>query len=165
MKYYKCGHVMTTRGIKGELKIKSYSDFDRFSVGKKIYILHNDEYIEENIIKSSFNSGYYYIVLSGKEDINLVEKYHSDDIYVSEMEREELDEGEYYYSELVGKKVINQNGEDRGIVMEIREYPKSDYLAIKYNGKICLVPFINEFINDVTEDKIIVNEIEGLFWK
>ena len=163
MKYYKCGHVMTTRGIKGELKIKSYSDFDRFSVGKKIYILHNDEYIEENIIKSSFNSGYYYIVLSGKEDINLVEKYHSDDIYVSEMEREELDEGEYYYSELVGKKVINQNGEDRGIVMEIREYPKSDYLAIKYNGKICLVPFINEFINDVTEDKIIVNEIEGLF--
>jgi len=165
MKYYKCGHVMTTRGIKGELKIKSYSDFDRFSKNKKIYILHNGEYIMENIIKSTFNSGYYYIVLEGKEDINLVEKYHSDDIYVSDLEREELDEGEYYYSELVGKNVYNQNNEYRGIVEEIREYPKSDYLAIRYNDKISLVPFIDEFIKDVKDDKIIINEIEGLFWK
>ena len=163
MKYYKCGHVMTTRGIKGELKIKSYSDFDRFSKNKKIYILHNGEYIMENIIKSTFNSGYYYIVLEGKEDINLVEKYHSDDIYVSDLEREELDEGEYYYSELVGKNVYNQNNEYRGIVEEIREYPKSDYLAIRYNDKISLVPFIDEFIKDVKDDKIIINEIEGLF--
>ena len=163
MKYYKCGHVMTTRGIKGELKIKSYSDFDRFSKDKKIYILHNGEYIMENIIKSTFNSGYYYIVLEGKEDINLVEKYHSDDIYVSDLEREELDEGEYYYSELVGKDVYNQNNEYRGKVEEMREFPKSDYLAIRYNGKIALVPFIDEFIKDVTENKIIINEIEGLF--
>ena len=163
MKYYKCGHVMTTRGIKGELKVKSYSDFDRFSKGNKIYILHNGEYVMENIIKSTFNTGYYYITLEGKEDINLVEKYHSDDIYVSELEREKLDEGEYYYSELVGKKVVNQNGEDRGIVEEMREFPKSDYLAIRYNGKIALVPFIDEFIKDVLEDKIIINEIEGLF--
>ena len=163
MKYFKCGHVMTTRGIKGELKVKSYSDFDRFSVNKKIYILHNNNYVEEEIIKSTFNSGYYYIVLKDKEDINLVEKYHSDDIYVSELERDELDEGEYYYSELVGKNVINQNNEDRGIVFEIREYPKSDYLAIKYNGKVVLVPFIDEFIKEVLDDKIVINEIEGLF--
>jgi len=165
MKYYKCGHIMTTRGIKGELKIKSYSDFDRFSVGKKLYVLHKGNYIEESIIKSSFNDGYYYIVFEGKEDINLVEKYHSDDLYVSDLEREKLDEGEYYYSELVGKKVINQNGDDRGIVFEIREYPKSDYLAIKYNDKTVLVPFIDEFIDEVFEDKIIVKEIEGLFWE
>ena len=163
MKYYKCGHVMTTRGIKGELKVKSYSDFDRFSKGNNIYILHNGEYIMENIIKSTFNSGYYYITLDGKEDINLVEKYHSDDIYVSELEREALDEGEYYYSELVGKHVVNQNGEDRGIVEEIREFPKSDYLAVRYNGKIALIPFIDEFVKEVLEDKIIINEIEGLF--
>ncbi|MBR6072001.1 MAG: 16S rRNA processing protein RimM [Acholeplasmatales bacterium] len=163
MKYYKCGHIMTTRGIKGELKVKSYSDFDRFSKGKIIYILHNDEYVKEEILKSSFNSGYYYVVLKDKEDINLVEKYHSNDIYVSELEREKLDEGEYYYSELVGKKVINQNGEDRGKVFEIREYPKSDYLAINYNDKVVLVPFIDEFVKEVLDDKIIVNEIEGLF--
>jgi hypothetical protein len=28
-----------------------------------------------------------------------------------------------------------------------------------------LVPFIDEFIKEVTSDTIIVNEIEGLFWK
>ena len=82
---------------------------------------------------------------------------------MSELEREELDEGEYYYSELVGKHVVNQNGEDRGIVEEIREFPKSDYLAVRYNSKIALIPFIDEFVKEVLEDKIIINEIEGLF--
>lgn len=30
MNYYRCGKIMTTHGIKGELKIKVTSDFNRF---------------------------------------------------------------------------------------------------------------------------------------
>jgi ribosomal 30S subunit maturation factor RimM len=63
---------------------------------------------------------------------------------------------------LIGKKVINQDGEDRGIVEEIREMPHKKYLAIRYKEKIHLVPFMEEFIGDVDE-KIVVKEIEGLF--
>ena len=91
--------------------------------------------------------------------------FHSDDIYVSELDRnDELEENEYYYSDLIGLEVVNQNNEKRGVVLEIRELPQADYLVVNYNGKKVLVPFIPEFVVDVN-DKIIVNEIEGLFWK
>ena len=40
MKYFKCGHIMTTHGIKGDLKIKPSTDFDRFYLGSHLFILH-----------------------------------------------------------------------------------------------------------------------------
>ncbi len=162
MKYYKCGHIMTTHGIKGDLKVKPLTDFDRFYPGSHLFILHQGSYIEVVVNKAvNFKDGY---LISFKDllDINLVEKYHSDDIYVSEVDREELNDDEYYYSDLIGKEVVNQNNESRGIVIEIREMPHARYLVVKYNDKNCLIPFINEFINNI-DDKIYINEIEGLF--
>ena len=167
MNYYKCGHIMTTHGLKGDLKVKNLSDFDRFKKGNKLYILHNDEYIPVIVYKSvDFKGDTLLVSFKDLLDINLVEKYHSDDIYVSDLEREDDDlDGEYYYSDLVGKKVVNQNKESRGTVLEIKELPQYDYLVVDYNGKNVLVPFIDEFIIEVNDDEIIVEEIEGLFWK
>ncbi|MBQ2472610.1 MAG: 16S rRNA processing protein RimM [Acholeplasmatales bacterium] len=163
MKYYMCGHIMTTHGIHGDLKVKNYSDFDRFQKGAKLYILHGKDYILVKVLKASSFGNYLLVRFDGLEDINLVEKYHSDDIYISEEDRKDtLEDGEFYYSDLIGKKVINQDGEDRGIVEEIREMPHKKYLAIRYKEKIHLVPFMEEFIGDVDE-KIVVKEIEGLF--
>lgn len=165
MKYFKCGHIMTTHGLKGDLKVKSLSDFDRFFKGSRLFILHNKQYEEVKVHSCKSFGNYYLVAFEDKLDINLVEKYHSDDIYVSELDRQnELDEDEYYYSDLIGMSVVNQNNEARGEVIEIRELPQADYLVVKYNGKKVLIPFIKEFVKDVNE-KIVVNEIEGLFWK
>ncbi len=163
MKYFKCGLVLKPFGIKGELKIKSMSDFDRFNKDNTIYIYYNNDYVMEKISSSRFSDGFYYIKLLGKEDINLVEKYHSKEIYVSELERQKLPEGEFYYSELIGKKVINQNKEERGIVTEVRELPRCHYLVVSYNEKNYLIPFIDEFVKDIDNEYININEIEGLF--
>ncbi len=165
MNYYKCGHIMTTHGLKGDLKIKNLSDFDRFKKDNKLYILHNDNYIPVVVNKATpFKDGCYLVSFKDLLDINLVEKYHSDDIYISDLEREEDElEGDYYYSDLVNKRVINQNNEERGIVLEIKELPQCDYLVVDYNNKNVLIPFIDEFIVDVDDEKIIINEIEGLF--
>ena len=38
-------------------------------------------------------------------------------------------------------------------------------LVVRNDGKDYLVPFIKVFIKEVTKDKIVINEIEGLFWK
>ena len=115
------------------------------------------------VCKASVFGDYLLVAFEGMQDINLVQKYHSCDIFVSELDRgNDLEEGEYYYSDLIGLKVVNQNGDSRGEVVEIREMPQAEYLVVKYNGKNHLIPFIKEFILDVKEN-IVVNEIEGLF--
>lgn len=163
MKYFKCGHVMTTHGIKGDLKVRSLSDFNRFYKGSRLYLYHNGQYEEVKVSKASVFKNDYLVSLEGLEDINLVQKYHGDDIYISELDRQdELGENEYYYNDLIGKSVVNQQGEDRGTVIEVRELPQADYLVISYLDKSVLVPFIKEFVTEVNE-KITVKEIEGLF--
>lgn len=161
MEYFKCGTILKTHGIKGDLKIKPLTDFNRFFKGSHLYVLFKDEYIEEEVVKSvTFQNGFL-ISFKGKEDINLVEKYHGCDIYVKDIDRGELESG-YYYSEIIGLLCYNQHDKLVGKVINIIEYPHAKYLEIETDKKKCLVPFIDEFIIDVKEDRIIINEIEGL---
>lgn len=161
MQYYRCGKIMTTHGIKGELKVKVTSDFERFYKGSTLYIYHNEEYIKVVVHSASPFGKYLLVSFEDMLDINLVEKYHLDEIYVSEEDREELEEDEYYYSDLIGCSVYNQNHVYRGVVEEIKEMPQCDYLYISYNNIHYYVPFINEFVLEVS-DQIIIQEIEGL---
>ena len=43
MEYFRCGKILTTHGIKGDLKVLSVSDFDRFQKGKKLKRLYRSE--------------------------------------------------------------------------------------------------------------------------
>lgn len=165
MEYYSVGKILTTHGLKGELKVAPDTDFDRFFEGNRLYINHKGEYIEV-IIKSVRDLGNY-LLITFKDllDINLVEKYRGDLLYISETDREELDKDEdiIYYSDLMNKNIFNQNGEERGKVIDILEMPHAKYLVSNYNGKKSMIPFIDEFILEVNDDKIIIKEIEGLF--
>lgn len=161
MNYYKVGTIMTTHGIKGEVKVKNYSDFDRYQKGQTLYVLHNGVYEKVTVLRGrEFPKGYL-VTFVGLEDINLVQKYHSDDLFIAEEDREELD-GEYYVSDLIGLSVVNQNGEARGEVIDVIDYPQGSLLVVNYNGNRRTVPFRDEFILEIDE-QIVVQEIEGLF--
>lgn len=161
MEYYRCGLIMTTHGIKGQVKVKVTSDFDRFFPGSKLYILHNNEYVPVVVHTVSDFGKYLLVSFEDLLDINLVQKFHLNEIFISEEDREELEEDEYYYSDLIGCEVYNEGQVFRGIVEEIKEMPQCDYLYISYNSMHYYVPFINEFVLEVS-DKIIIKEIEGL---
>ncbi len=161
MNYYRCGKIMTTHGIKGDVKVKVISDFDRFFKGSQLYIFHQNEYIPVIVEKASDFGKYVLVSFQNMLDINLVSKYHLDDIFVSEEDRTPLEEDEFYYSDLIGCKVYNEKQEFRGVVEEIKEMPQCDYLYIAYNSCHYYVPFINEFVIEVGKN-IIIHEIEGL---
>ena len=95
MNYYRCGKIMTTHGIKGELKIKVTSDFNRFFKGSRLFIYHQREYIPVIVERASEFGKYLLVAFKDLNDINLVMKYHLDEIYVSEEDREALQEDEY----------------------------------------------------------------------
>lgn len=152
---------MTTHGIKGEVKVKNFSDFDRYQKRQKLYVLHEGKYEELVISHAKQHPKGMYLGFEGYNDINLIQKYHGDELYISEDDREEL-EDEYYYSDLIGKKVLNQNKEERGVVIDILDYPQGSILVIEYNGSRKTVPYRDEFIIEIDEF-IHVQEIEGLF--
>ena len=83
-------------------------------------------------------------------------------MYISEEDQGELDEG-YYYDELIGKDVVNQDGVLRGKVVDIEEVPQGYILVVDVNSERKKIPFVQDvFIKDVNDNQIIINEIEGL---
>lgn len=163
MNYYKCGKILTTHGIKGDVKVQPSTDFDRFKKGQRLYILHQNTYTEVIVSEAKPFGKYLLVNFEQMKDINLVEKFHLDDLYISEEDREEeLSEDEYYYNDLIGLPVVNEDNEDRGIVKEIKSLPQCDYLYVLYHGKYHYIPFLNEFVLEIS-DRIVIHEIEGLW--
>ena len=81
MEKLKIGKIVGTHALKGELKIRSFSDSNdqRFVVGHKLYL---NEIVDPFIIKTvRVHKGNYLISFEGLQDINLVEKYVGYNVY------------------------------------------------------------------------------------
>lgn len=163
MDYILVGKIINTHGIKGEVKIESNTDFDRFNKGNVLYIYFNNEYIKVTIKSHRIHKEKDLVTFVGYEDINLVEKYKGSNLYIENNLDDELEDDEYYYREIIGLKCYNTSNKYLGICVGLREVPQGIIIEIeKENGKIALVPFVKEFIVDVLKDSMIIKEIEGL---
>lgn len=151
------GKIVNTHGLKGEVKI--ISDFKyKNLVFKKNFVFHVNN--EKLIVKSYRKHKMFDMVTFDLiDDINNVLKYKGKDIYIN---REDIKEKIILNEDYIGLEVYS----DRyiGIVEEIMKNPAHDILVVNNNGKINLIPNVEEFVKsvDVDNKKIIINEIEGL---
>ncbi len=162
MEYIKIGVIANTHGLKGELKIKSFTDFDRFNKGNTVYIKCNNKYTQMTIKSHRVHNGLDMIVFDGLEDINKVELYKGSELYIHIDDRDELEEDEFYYDELVGL-LVYYNDELLGKVSSIMDVPQGEILVVeRENMKDILIPFENKFIPYIDDEKIICENLEGL---
>lgn len=160
---YKIGKITNTHGIKGEVKIFNMSDFNRFSVGKEIYVLQKGEKIYFTIERIRTQKNILIIKFKGYDDINLIEAYKRLELYSDDLVTDELEEDDYHYSDLIDLDVFDLNHQKLGTVKSIIPVPQGHLLEIlTIEGKKALVPFNQAFIEDVLKDSIIIKPIEGL---
>lgn len=162
MEYVLIGKIVNTFGIRGELKIDSYTDFEeeRFKKGSMVYF--GDEHIPFKVKSYRSHKGFLLLLLEDNEDINLVERYKGQLIYKSRDDIAPLKDG-YYFSDLKGLYVY-VNGRPKGKVIDVEEGIRNNNLRILYEGKEYLVPFLDPFIEkvDLEEKRIDIVEMEGL---
>lgn len=157
---YEIGRIANTHGLKGEIKVKSDSDFNRFIVGKNIYVLKNDERIEFSI-KSVRQSNQGLIVkFDGIDDINNIEHLKGQSLFTDEAP--ELGEDEYHFQDLIGLKVFNKDLIEIGVVEDILDVPQGQIIKVKTESKMVMIPFVSAFVKEVTDEAIYIEEIEGL---
>lgn len=170
-KWFTVGKVVNTHGIRGELKILSQTDFAevRFAAGSQLLMLNeeNGASLEVKVISSRANKNVYILKLEGFTNINEVEKYKGWVLKVSKDKQLELDEGEYYYHEIIGCRVVTEEGEEIGTISEILSPGANDVWVVdrpKGSGKQLLLPVIDEVLKNVdTKEKVVtVHLMEGL---
>lgn len=164
MEYQLIGKIVGIKGLKGELKIKELSGFmlERLQPNTMVYVEINNQYqpfIVKGYDQKKKDS---LLVFKGYEDINLVSFLNKKNIYAPKDQTLDLDEHVFHETQLIGLDVY-QNNELKGKVIEIRNYPKDDYLVVQSNEKTHLIPFRDEFIKKMDELMIEVVDMEGLF--
>ncbi|MDO4197689.1 MAG: ribosome maturation factor RimM [Erysipelotrichaceae bacterium] len=165
MEYVLIGKIVNTFGIKGELKVDSYTDFvkDRYKKGSTVYV--GEDHLPFTVESAKEYKGFLHVLFKDNNDINLVEKYKNLNIYKSKEDIKPLKKGEYYFSDL---KDLDVYCEDVccGKVISVEEGMHSNYLRVlKEDKKETLVPFIMDiFIEKVDLDnkRIDVVKMEGL---
>src|SRR4029453_545456 len=93
----------------------------RFAPGSKLLMLNEESgaSLEVKVISARENKTVYILKLEGFTDINQVEKYKGWVLKVSEANLVDLDDGEYYYHEIIGCSVVTEEGEELGTISEI----------------------------------------------
>ena len=167
MEYLKIGKIVNTFGIKGELKVISYSDFndERYAKDKLVYVYYHDKYLPMTISNARDYKDSILVSFKDLNDINLVEKYKNCEVFVTKDSLHKLDEGEYYFFELKDLDVYDMDNKHIGKVLNVEEGLAHYNLRIELlNGKKCLVPYVKAFIHkvDIERKRIWIKTIEGL---
>ena len=154
------GKIVSTHGIKGELKILSdflYKD-KVFVAGMKI-IIDDKEYI----IKSyRHHKNYEMVTLNDYHDINEVLFLLKKNVYIDK-NLLLLNENEVLDEELITYKVLTNKGKE-GIIKEIFYASPSNKILRVFFDKEVLIPYESFFIKKIDKSKkeIVVELIEGM---
>jgi 16S rRNA processing protein RimM len=168
-KWFNVGKIVNTHGIKGEVRVISRTDFaeERYRVGNKLYIFTSDKETPLEVIVRSHRQHKQFDLLEfeGYSNVNEVEAFKGSILKVPKDQLGQLDEGEYYFHQIVGCKVISENDEEIGEIKEILTPGANDVWVVNgKNGKEILIPFIDDIVKEINiNDKVIKIEVmEGL---
>ena len=169
MEYVTLAKVVSTHGIKGDLKLFPLTDFAkiRFKKGKKFELYNEETKRVFEVTCYSFKTNGKFIVVHFDE-FNTPEeaiKYQGYIIRMNSDEVHKLPKDTYYYKDLINSQVYLENGTKYGDVINVSNNGKQDLLRIKLtNNKETLIVFVNALIKevDIINKKIILNDIEGL---
>jgi 16S rRNA processing protein RimM len=161
------GRIVNTHGIRGELKIVPETDFpERFETGSSLIIVDiQDKQTPVKVQSARLHKNMYIVKFEQFGNINEVEKYKGSLLKMEEKYQQSLDEGEYYYHEIMGCKVVTEEGQELGLVSEILTPGANDVWVVKRpKGKELLLPVIDDVVLevDVASKTIRIHLMEGL---
>ncbi|WP_155286661.1 ribosome maturation factor RimM [Lacticaseibacillus zhaodongensis] len=166
--YYHVGKIVNTHGIKGEIKVMATTDFpdERFKKGAELYILTKPE-LRVVVSGHRVHKDMHLLTLEGYDNINDVEKYKGQllGVKADHLEKAPLNDGEFFYKDVIGMQVQTEDGIKVGTISEILSPGANDVWVVRRPGKSdLLLPYIDSVILqvDVANKKTIVDIPEGL---
>ena len=150
------GEVLKPQGIKGELKVKPFTDtpadIKAFGV---VYI----DGVGYKILSFRENAGAAYLGLRGVPDRNAAELLRGKKLYGKRDDAPALEEGQYYIVDIIGLAWESDTGEFLGTVTDISNL-SSDVYTIEKAGKKILFPAVKGVVKkvDLNAKKLIVDK-------
>lgn len=164
--YLQVGVITQTHGIRGEVKVfPTTDDPTRFQTLKNVVLDTGKTYIPLEIEGVKFFKQFVILKFKGIDNINDIEKYKKSPLLVSREDAVDLEEDEYFITDMIGMKVVIEDGAEFGVLADVMETGANDVYVVetKEHGEV-LLPAIKECILevDIEEQKMVVHLMDGL---
>ena len=151
------GKIVATHGIKGWVVIQSYSypsqnikNYNTFlnikNIKEHIKIINLKTMPKKTIIK-----------IENYDDINSSESLVGENILIEASDIPVLKKGEYYWKDIEGLDVYTTKDSYIGSVDFIFNNGANDVLAVKQNKELVYIPYVNDHIEVIPNEKIIID--------
>lgn len=149
--YVLIGKIVGAHGVKGTHKIRSYAEsLETFKAGSSILIRNNREQeaiYEINWVKP--HTGVPLLSLKGVTGRPQAEAMIGGELFIKKSELPELEEGTYYWVDLIGIGVFTTEKEYLGRIESIVETGSNDVYVVKNGEREILIPALETVVLDI----------------
>jgi 16S rRNA processing protein RimM len=164
------GTIPRTHGLKGEFKFHPFVTEPDILNNLNHLKLKGDSAQETEFDIESLRGmpGKLIVKLKGIDSINDAEAYTGQTVLAPEADFQELPKGEYYWFQILGLNVYDEDGLHYGQVTDIIETGSNDVYVVqdrtRENSKEILIPMIDWVVKsiDIEEKKLLFDNVEGL---
>ena len=164
---YQLGYVIKTHGLDGEVSILLDVDVpDDYHALESVFLATKSSetlipfFLEHIVIQNNK-------ALVKFEDIDTIEQAEplvKAELYLPLTSLPELSEDQYYYHEIIGFRVTDQQLGDLGTIKDVYSTAGQDLIALDYQGKEALIPINDNIVVrvDKAQSTVHVDLPEGL---
>lgn len=160
------GVIISTHGIRGEVKVfPTTDDPKRFDYLEEVIVDMKREPVKLEIEGVKYFKQFVILKFKGYDNINDIQQFVKKDLLVTRENAVELEDGEFFICDLVGLKVVTDEGVELGVLKDIMQTGANDVYVVGMNdGKEVLIPSIPQCIleKNPEEGYIRVHLLKGL---
>lgn len=147
------GRIVAPYGILGWVKVKPGTELLDGLLAYETWLIGKDaNWLEVKLEKAKVHNDVLHVKLSGVDDRDAAFACKGKQVAVPKALLPKLEGDEYYWSDLIGLAVKNQQGVDFGKVADVFETGANDVIVVKGDVER-LIPFIAQAILAVSLDK------------
>ena len=144
------GRISGLFGVRGWVKVYSYTDPREAVLNYENWLLgHEGRWRPAKVAEGQRHGKTVVVRVDGFEDRDQAAALIGHEIAVPRDELPATEDGQYYWSDLEGLKVVRRDGEEVGMLSHLLETGAHDVMVVRGEAE-CLIPFVkDEIVIDV----------------
>ena len=159
--YLLLGEIVRPQGIRGEVKVRHYTDDpERFYDLEVVFLKRGENYDEMNVEDARVQGDDVYLKLEGVDDRNEAEKLRNIQLWVDRDNAVELGEDEVFIADILGAKAFDTKGNQVGILKDVLTPGGVDVFVLKTPKGNLMFPALKEVLLEMNADegKLVLDE-------
>ena len=164
--YLVLGRTVKVWGLKGEVKVRPYADSIAIAAeSAAVYLRGTGGDLVEYVVELVRPVGSAWVMqFQGVQTMEQAKRLVGCELLIPRSAAPALPEGTYYHADLIGLRVVTEEGRELGRIVEILETGANDVYVVHGEGSEWLLPATKEVVRrvDLVGGIMLVHLLEGM---